>query len=122
VAETRVKRLLCCGYRRRGKVMGQVYQCWWRICGEVIVFSKFEYHIFLVLYLFVTYNDSSSYMHTLLQPMRLSGSLRFYVWRIMRLSNSLEMFGSEMFLGNRCRRINSRIMRRKSTSNTRDAG
>jgi hypothetical protein len=26
------KRLLCCGFRRIGKAMGQVYQCWWRIC------------------------------------------------------------------------------------------
>jgi hypothetical protein len=27
VAETTVKRLLCCGFRSTGKVMGQVYQC-----------------------------------------------------------------------------------------------
>jgi hypothetical protein len=27
VAETAVKRLLCCGFRRTGKAMGQVYQC-----------------------------------------------------------------------------------------------
>jgi hypothetical protein len=25
-------RLLCCGFRRAGKAVGQVYQCWWRIC------------------------------------------------------------------------------------------
>jgi hypothetical protein len=35
VAETRVKRLLFCGFRRTGKAMGQVYQCWWRICREM---------------------------------------------------------------------------------------
>jgi transposase len=29
VAETTDKRLLCCGFRRTGKAMGQVYQCWW---------------------------------------------------------------------------------------------
>jgi hypothetical protein len=34
--------------------MGQVYQCWWRICRETNVFSKFEYHMFYVLYPFVT--------------------------------------------------------------------
>jgi hypothetical protein len=28
VAETTVKRLLCCGFGRTGKAMGQVYQCW----------------------------------------------------------------------------------------------
>jgi hypothetical protein len=32
VAETTVKRFLCCGFRRTAKTMGQVYQCWWRIC------------------------------------------------------------------------------------------
>jgi hypothetical protein len=31
VAETTVKRLLCCGIQRTGKVMVQVYQCWWRM-------------------------------------------------------------------------------------------
>jgi hypothetical protein len=35
--------------------MGQVYQCWWRICWEINVFSRFEYHTFYVLYPFVTY-------------------------------------------------------------------
>jgi hypothetical protein len=55
VPETTVKRLLCCGFRRTGKAMGQVYQCWWRICREIIVFSRFEYHMFYVLYPFVTY-------------------------------------------------------------------
>jgi hypothetical protein len=50
-----VKRLLCCGFRRTGKAMGQVYQCWWRICREIDVFSRFEYNMFYVLYPFVTY-------------------------------------------------------------------
>jgi hypothetical protein len=40
VAETAVKRLLCCGFRHPGKAMGRVYQCWWRICREVNVFFK----------------------------------------------------------------------------------
>jgi hypothetical protein len=31
-----------------------VYQCWWRICREIHVFSRFEYHMFYVLYAFVT--------------------------------------------------------------------
>jgi hypothetical protein len=49
-----VKRLLCCGFRRTGKAMGQVYLCWWRICREINVF-RFEYHMFYVLYPFVTF-------------------------------------------------------------------
>jgi hypothetical protein len=54
VVETTVKRLLCCGFRRTGKAMGQMYQCWWS-CREINVFSGFEYHMFYVLYPFVTY-------------------------------------------------------------------
>jgi hypothetical protein len=55
VAETTVKRLLCCGFRCTGKAMGQEYQCWWTICREINVFSRFVYHMFYVLYPFVTY-------------------------------------------------------------------
>jgi hypothetical protein len=55
VAETTVKRLQWCWFRRTGKAMGQVYKCWWRICREMNVFSRFEYHMFYVLYPFVTY-------------------------------------------------------------------
>jgi hypothetical protein len=29
--------LLCCGFRRAGKAMGRVYQCWCRICREIDV-------------------------------------------------------------------------------------
>jgi hypothetical protein len=28
--------------------MGQMYQCWWRICWEINVFSRFEYHMFYI--------------------------------------------------------------------------
>jgi hypothetical protein len=36
--------------------MGQVYQCWWKICREInVFFSRFEYHTFYVLYPFLTY-------------------------------------------------------------------
>jgi hypothetical protein len=33
------QRLTCCRIRRIGKAMGQVYQCWWRMCLEISVFS-----------------------------------------------------------------------------------
>jgi hypothetical protein len=59
VTETTVKILLCCGFRRTDKAMGQVYQCWWRVCREINMFSSFEYHIFYVLCPFVIY------LHTL---------------------------------------------------------
>jgi hypothetical protein len=55
VAETTVKILLCCGFQRTGKVIGQVYQCWWRICREINVLPMFEYNMFYVLHPFVTY-------------------------------------------------------------------
>jgi hypothetical protein len=48
VAETTVKRILCSGFRRTGKAMGQVYQCWWRICREINVFL-FKFRISHVL-------------------------------------------------------------------------
>jgi hypothetical protein len=47
VAETAVKRLMCCWFRRTDKAMGQVYQCWWSIWREINVFSR--------LYPFVNY-------------------------------------------------------------------
>jgi hypothetical protein len=50
-----VKRLLCCGFQCTGKAMGQVYECWWRICREINIFSRFEYNMFYVLYPFATY-------------------------------------------------------------------
>jgi hypothetical protein len=37
VAETTVKRLLCCEFRRTGKAIGHVYR-WWRICRWINVF------------------------------------------------------------------------------------
>jgi hypothetical protein len=50
-----VKRPLCCGFRRTGKAMGQLYRCWWKICQELNVFPGFECHMFYVLYPFVTH-------------------------------------------------------------------
>jgi hypothetical protein len=35
--------------------VGQVCECWWRICREINGFSGFEYHMFYVLNQFVTY-------------------------------------------------------------------
>jgi hypothetical protein len=55
VAKTAIKRLLCYGFRHTGKAMEQVYQCWWRICREISVFSRFWYHMYYVLYPVVAY-------------------------------------------------------------------
>jgi hypothetical protein len=55
VAETTVKRLLCCRFRCAAKAMGHVYPCWWRMCREINVLSRFKYHMFYVLYPFVIY-------------------------------------------------------------------
>jgi hypothetical protein len=55
VTRTTAKRLLCCGFRRSSKAMGEGCQCWWRICRKINAFSRFEYHIFYVSYPFVTY-------------------------------------------------------------------
>jgi hypothetical protein len=58
VGETTIKRFLCCGFRRTGKAMGQLYQCWWRIRREINSFFflfRFEWHMFDVLYPFLNY-------------------------------------------------------------------
>jgi hypothetical protein len=55
VTQRTVKRLLCCGFQHTGKATGQAYQCWWRICREINAFSRFEYHMFYVLYPFVAF-------------------------------------------------------------------
>jgi hypothetical protein len=40
MAEATIKRLLCCGFRRTGKAMGQVYQCCWGIYRERRIFFQ----------------------------------------------------------------------------------
>jgi hypothetical protein len=62
VAETTVKRLLCCGFRRSDKAIGQVYQCWWRICREINVFL-FQVrisHVLRFISMCVLFTDSPS--------------------------------------------------------------
>jgi hypothetical protein len=56
MAETAVKRLLCCRFRHSSEALRQVCQGWLRICREInVFFSSFEYRMFYVLYPFVTY-------------------------------------------------------------------
>jgi hypothetical protein len=47
VAETTVKWLLFCGFRHTSKAIGQVYQCWWRICSNIACFT-FYIHLWRV--------------------------------------------------------------------------
>jgi hypothetical protein len=51
MAETIVKRLLCCGFRRSDKAMGQVYKCWWRICREINVFQVRISHVLCLIFI-----------------------------------------------------------------------
>jgi hypothetical protein len=37
------------------KWLRQMYQCWCRKSREINIFSRFEYHMFYILYTFVTY-------------------------------------------------------------------
>jgi hypothetical protein len=75
VAGTTVKRVLCCGFRRIYKTMGQVYQCWCRICRQTNVFLRFEYRMFYVSYPFVTY------VLTLLRIIRFTCNLIFRTFK-----------------------------------------
>jgi hypothetical protein len=45
VGETTEKILLCCEFRRTGKSVGQVCQCWWRICRELYDFPRFMLYV-----------------------------------------------------------------------------
>jgi hypothetical protein len=94
VAETTVKRLPWCGCWRTGKAMGQVYQCWWRICREMFSFSIFEYHMFYVLYQFMSYllifpriNTSERFSHCFMSFIVHRIRLLYTLW--MRSSRSL---------------------------------
>jgi hypothetical protein len=55
MAETNAKKLACSGFRSTGKAMGQRYHCWRRVCREVNVFARFEYHAFHFSYSFAAY-------------------------------------------------------------------
>jgi hypothetical protein len=73
-----VKICLGCGFRRIGKAMRQVYQCWCRICREINVFPRFQYHMFSVLY------QSVTYLLTLLLRLNELGSFKYDSQRIIR--------------------------------------
>jgi hypothetical protein len=61
-SETTVERLLCCGFRRTGKAMGQVYPCWWRICQQINVFSQVRIsHVLRFTSICDLFTDSPSY-------------------------------------------------------------
>jgi hypothetical protein len=55
VAETIVKRPLCCGFRPIGKTKGQVINVGGGYIEKRMFFPGIEYHMFYVLYPFVTY-------------------------------------------------------------------
>jgi hypothetical protein len=41
--------------------MGEVYQCWWRICREINAFPRFKYHILRVISICDLFTDFPSY-------------------------------------------------------------
>jgi hypothetical protein len=60
-----LRQLLCCGFRRTGKVMGQVYHCWWRICREINFFFQFGIsHILRFISICDVFTDSPSYIRS----------------------------------------------------------
>jgi hypothetical protein len=63
VDETTVKILLCCGFRRTVKAMGQMYQCWWSLCRQINVFffQVSVSHVLRFIYICDLFTDSPSY-------------------------------------------------------------
>jgi hypothetical protein len=85
VTETSVKWLLCCGFRRIGKAMGQVYQCWWRICRQINVsFQVRISHVLRFISICDLFTDSPPYIQTMcLEHVRITEtnrSLESSVW------------------------------------------
>jgi hypothetical protein len=87
VDETTVKRLLCCGFRRTGKAMGQVFQCWWGIRREInVLFSHFR--ISTVLRFISSYNY---YIKTYREPVNSNvHSHVCYLRKVPKLNMDLE--------------------------------
>jgi hypothetical protein len=112
-AETAVKRLLCCGFRPTGKAVGQVYQCWCRICREINVCSGFEYHVFYVLHPFVIYLltlqrkfydtyllcDPPSFWRCMEDELQLPDSVVFPRGSLQWYQLSTAMYGNPIILG-----------------------
>jgi hypothetical protein len=66
MAETTVKRILCCGFWHTGKAMGQVYQCWWRICREInVLFQVWISHVLCYISICDLFTDSPLYFFCL---------------------------------------------------------
>jgi hypothetical protein len=62
VPETTVKRTQCCGFGLTGKAMGQVYQCWWRICREIcVLFHVRISHVLCFISIYDPFTDYHSY-------------------------------------------------------------
>jgi hypothetical protein len=62
VAETTVKKILCCGFRRSGKAMTQVCQRWWRICRETNIFFQVRIsHVLLFISICDVFTNCPSY-------------------------------------------------------------
>jgi hypothetical protein len=53
VVETTVKRLKCYGFQRTDKAVGQIMSAGGGYIEKYMFFSRFEYHMFHVLYPFV---------------------------------------------------------------------
>jgi hypothetical protein len=60
VVESTVK--ICCGLRSTGKTMGQVYQCWWRICREIKFFRNRILYVSRFVSICNLFTDSASYL------------------------------------------------------------
>jgi hypothetical protein len=76
--------------RRIGKEMGQVYQCWWKICWDINVFFQVRIsHVLRFIFTCDLFADSPSYV-----CMRASVALgvlcEFYAYSVFRTSSILD--------------------------------
>jgi hypothetical protein len=62
------KNLQCCGFRCTGKAMGEVYQCWWRICRETNFFLQVR--VSHVLRFISNSDEKTNFIWAILQRIR----------------------------------------------------
>jgi hypothetical protein len=100
VAETTVKRFLCCGFRRTVKTTVQLYQCWRKLCREINVFffQVWISHVLRFTAICDLFSDSPLWKRLDLErfPVRIiymnAGIIHTYMKRYSQLKMSLHSF------------------------------
>jgi hypothetical protein len=114
VAETTVKRLVCCGFRSTGKAVGHVCLCWW-ICRECFFFQVRILHVLRLLSICDFSTESPSYF-ILLMLFSATPSLCSFLNVRDEVSHPCKAFLSEAFVNKLLIQLSSRVKTDKMMS------